>query len=106
MLPFLKLFWAPLFLLILLIPSFSCKTAETEYVPNEVLIKFKPNTNKSTIDAITEKIGLKEVKKIPHLGVTLYKIQSKMTVQEVVQKYKENPDIEYIEPNYKYKLDW
>ncbi len=105
MVSFLKLFWAIFFLLILLISSFSCKTAETEYAPKEVLVKFKPNTNKSTIDSITEKIGLKEVKKIPQLGVILYKIQSKMTVQEVIEKYEDNPDIEYIEPNYVYKLD-
>ena len=102
---FLKLFWAPILLLTLLVLSFSCRTAETENVPKEVLIKFKPNTNQSTIDSITKQIGLKEVKKIPQLGVTLYKIQSEMTVQEVIQKFKDNPNIEYIEPNYKYKLD-
>jgi hypothetical protein len=28
-----------------------------------------------------------------------------MTVQEVIQQYKDNPHIEYIEPNYKYRLD-
>lgn len=103
--PYIKLFWVLFFILILLVSSFSCKTAETEYVPKEVLIKFKPNTNQSTVDSITKKIGLREVKKIPQLGVTLYKIQSEMTVQEVIQKYKDHPNIEYIEPNYQYKLD-
>ena len=103
--PYIKLFWVLFFILILLVSSFSCKTAETEYVPKEVLIKFKPNTNQSTVDSITKKIGLREVKKIPQLGVTLYKIQSEMTVQEVIQQNKDNPNIEYMEPNYRYKLD-
>ena len=102
---FLKLFWAPILLLTLIISFFSCRTAETENVPKEVLIKFKPDTNQSTINSMTKEIGLKEVKKIPQLGVTLYKIQSEMTVQEVIQKLKDNPNIEYIEPNTKYKLD-
>ena len=103
--PFLKLSWMLFSLLSVIVSSFSCKTAETEYVPKEVLIKFKPGTDKSAIDSITKEIGLKEVKKIPQLGIRLYRIQSEMSVQEVIQEYKDHPNIEYIEPNYQYQLD-
>jgi thermitase len=100
-----KIFCLVAFLLLLIGFPFSCKTGEMEYASNEVLIKFKPETSSATIASISQEVGLEKIKEIPKLGVILYKIQSKMTVKEVIERYKDNPHIEYIEPNYTYKLD-
>ena len=106
MLQLLKLFGLISSLIILVIFSFLCKEKEhAKYVSGEVLIKFKANTSFATIDSLCKEIGLEKVKEMPQIKVTLYKIRSDMTVQEVIKKYKENPHIEYIEPNYKVKIN-
>jgi thermitase len=100
-----KTIW-PILLAIALLASLSCgKPGKAEYAPNEVLIKFKENTSSATIDALSEEIGLKEVKEIPRIRVRVYEITSDMTVDKVIEKYKDDPHIEYIEPNYEYKID-
>lgn len=100
-----KTIW-PILLAIALLAPVSCgKPGKAEYAPNEVLIKFKENTSSATIDALSEEIGLKEVKEIPRIRVKVYEITSDMTVDQVIEKYKDDPHIEYIEPNYEYKID-
>ena len=102
---FSKIRWSVVFILVTLILPLSCKTGEMEYNPKEVLIKFKSDTTTADAGSLLEEIGLTRVKEIKKLGVTLYKINSKMTVQEVIEKYENHPHIEYIEPNYQYRID-
>lgn len=93
-----------LLLILIGIPS-SCKTDPMEHKPGEVLVKFKPDSSPEAVEALRNKMGLEKIKEIPKLGVTLYRIKSKLTPTEMVEKYKDNPHIEYIEPNYAYRLD-
>ena len=73
--------------------------------PQEVLVKFKPEAAKETVDSLLTEMGLQKVKDFPKIGVGLYKIPSKATVEEVIIKLKDNPHIEYVEPNYQYHIN-
>src|SRR3972149_7726833 len=84
---------------------FSCKQNQSDNKSNEILIKFKTNTSTTVIDSLIKEIGLEKIKEIPRLDVTLYKIHSKSSVDEIIEKYRTNPYIEFIEPNYSYKTD-
>ncbi len=86
------------------LPSCS-KASQTEYAPKEVLIKFREGTSSATIDSLCREIGLEKIKEIRKIRVTLYRIVSDMTVEDLIEKYKDHPDIEYVEPNYEYKID-
>jgi hypothetical protein len=84
---------------------FSCKQNQSEYNSKEILIKFKTNINPAEIDSLVKEIGLEKIKDIPRIEVTLYKILSELSVDEIIKKYGTNPHIEFIEPNYSYKTD-
>ena len=85
--------------------SNKCNEESRLYVPGEVVIKFKPSTSLAIIDSLCIVIGLEEIKKIPQIEVTLYKINSDKSVEEIITKYQKNPHIEFIEPNYKVSSD-
>ena len=96
----------PVFLAISLLASFSCgKPGKAEYASNEVLIKFKENASSTAKDSLCKEAGLEKIREIRGIGVGVYAITSDMTVDEVIERYKDNPHIEYIEPNYEYKID-
>ncbi len=80
--------------------------AEVNYVPNEIIVKFKPGFNK----ALVKNLGLIEQRNIK----TSYEILSvlkipKSNIQEsvlsTIEKLKKNPNVVYAEPNYIYKVD-
>lgn len=102
---FLRFSWCFFSMIILLGTTCPHTQGEREYEANEVLIKFKPQADPAIIDSLCKEMGLKKVREFPRIGVTLYRIISGMTVEEVIERYKANPHIEYIEPNYRYRLD-
>jgi thermitase len=93
-----------LLLILIGIPS-ACKSDPAGHRPDEVLVKFKPDSSAEAVAAVRGEMGLEKIKEIPKLGVTLYRIKSRLTATELVERYKDNPHIEYIEPNYVYGLD-
>jgi len=76
-----------------------------KYVPGEVLIKFKATTDSTVIDSLCKTVGLEKIKELKQIHVFLYRINSSMTVKEVIETYKDDPHIEYIEPNYTVNLN-
>lgn len=90
---------------IILCLVFHCGHREQKYIPGEVLIKFTANTDSVEIDSLCKAMGLLKVKDIEQINVTLYKINSQMKVNELIESYKDNPHIEYIEPNYTINLN-
>lgn len=71
-------------------------------VPGEYLIKFKTS---ASISAVQGKIQAKGQLKSAMAGIGLYHANLKVGGQEVqaVQDLQNDPDVEYIEPNYRYK---
>lgn len=71
-----------------------------EYVPGEILVKFKPEVSEETIVKINQRYRASVFYKSPALGFKRLKIPEERTVQEMVEFYKRDSNVEYAEPNY------
>ena len=70
------------------------------YVPGEILIKFKDGTDVQSIKAIQKIISLRTIKVVPKLNIYRMKIQNGSSVEEVIKRLKGFREVEYSEPNY------
>lgn len=88
-------------ILILSTPSFTPivqagpESPGREYVPDEVIVKFKPGAN---AHAIAQAMGGKVGREEPLLGVVVLKVPEG-AVEKVVAALSRNPNVEYAEPN-------
>lgn len=82
------------------IPSSSIEGAEVEYVTGEILVKFRKGTTKGGIEKINERFGVVVVKILGEPEVYYWSISENPTVLELVKKYQNFPEIEYVPPNY------
>ncbi len=80
------------------------KNGKREFVRNQLLVKFKPRADPEIIDKITDKLGLKIIKKVSRPHVYLMEIIRNGTVEEVMKRLREYEQVEYCEPNYVYKI--
>jgi serine protease len=73
-------------------------TTGDEYVPNEFIVKFKPEVGKKKID----KINLGHETSIKRAGSHFMRLNvpEGKTVDEMVKAYSRNPNVEYAEPNH------
>jgi len=69
-------------------------------VSDEILVKFRPGLESKTIDEINKKFEGVIRKKIEKIDVHCIKIPPHKTVLEMIEKYKQDPNVEYAEPNY------
>jgi subtilisin family serine protease len=77
-----------------------------EYVPGEVLVKFRDEASNATVAAANTTAGGETIKsfmagtsKIHHL-----KLGKGVNVEDALAKYRQSPAVEYAEPNYIYRL--
>jgi subtilisin family serine protease len=75
-----------------------------DFVPGEVLLKFKPGTAAEEISRIAGELGAAPTKNRGRLSPRLRTIRG-LTVEEAVTTYRNHPAIEYIEPNYILTID-
>lgn len=68
-------------------------------VAGEILVKFKPEVEKETINKINEKFKVKIKKKLRIRNIYRLEVPP-AKINEMLKKYKENPNVEYAEPNY------
>ena len=76
-----------------------------DYKPGEVLVKFKRNVSKETIERITKGSGLEIIRIVSPPSLYLLKIIGDSTVRGTIKALKEFQEIEYSEPNYISKID-
>jgi thermitase len=69
-------------------------------VADEFLVKFKPKVEEETINKINKKLGVEIKKKLGIRNIYCLKVPPSKTINEMVKKYKEEPDVEFAEPNY------
>lgn len=77
------------------------RTGEKRYVPNRVLVKFKPTLSTQTKDATLNAYRVKTIEHIPALDVYLAEISPYSTVEETVYALRLNPDVAQVSPDYK-----
>ncbi len=81
-----------------------CQNNVRRDASKEIVIKFTPNASEASIDSLCREAGLEKIKEIRRNRAIVFRITSDMTVEEVIEKYRHRPDIEYIERNYTIKI--
>ncbi|MBE0427175.1 MAG: S8 family serine peptidase [Nitrospirae bacterium] len=76
------------------------KDIKARYVQGEVLVKFKEGTDANKIYAMHKALSINTIKKIGVTGAQHIRIPENTSVEEVIQFYETDPDVEYAEPNY------
>ena len=70
-----------------------------EYVPDEILVKFKPDVRADAINKMNSEYGT-SVKSTLLSGTKVLNVPSDKTVDAMVEVYQRLPEVEYAEPNY------
>lgn len=71
-----------------------------KYVPGEIIVKFKPGVRDEVISELNRRLGTSVLYTSPFAGFKRLKIPKGKTVEEMVNIYKKNPNVEYAEPNF------
>lgn len=70
------------------------------YVPDEIIVKFKPGVPQEKISEIYRQEQIPQEKYIsPYAGFRVLKIPAGKTVEEMVYRFQKNPLVDYAEPN-------
>lgn len=69
-------------------------------VAGEILVKFKPEVEKEKIDKINKEFGVEIKKELRIKNTYRLNVPPAKTINEMIKKYKEDPNVEYAEPNY------
>ncbi|HDD57611.1 MAG TPA: hypothetical protein ENF43_03745 [Thermoplasmatales archaeon] len=83
-------------------PEVSEKRSSTagKYVPDEIIVKFKPGVGDNVISEINSRYGASVRYSSPYGKFKRIGIPKGKTVSEMVKIYNKNPNVEYAEPNY------
>lgn len=76
------------------------RITSVEYVPGEILVKYKEAEKAEAVTALAEKLGTQVVETIPRLNLQRCRIVTEMTMDSVLAAYRADPNVEYAEPNY------
>jgi len=83
----------------------AAQNQNASFVPGELIVKFKAGKNAAKTNHLIASMQTQVLKKIPGSGCELWslnKANQKTDVLQLVEQYKDHPDIEFIEPNYLY----
>ncbi len=89
-----------IFLLAYPISVFSQEKKRLEYVPGELLVKFRSGVSRHLAQATHRSFGSRAIKRFRRINVDHIKIPEGWSVEEAVAIYRLDPDVEYVEPNY------
>jgi thermitase len=84
-------------------PSFGKTFAADSYVPGEVLVKFKPAYSTQHRMSAVAIQGHAVLADLNQPGWVQVKIGAGQTMAQVLASYQNNPDVEYVQPNYIYQ---
>lgn len=90
---------------IFLLFVFFCNNGFAAYVPGEILVKFKGDSDISKINTLHKTVGSHKKKDFKGIRVHHLKLPKNMSVEEAVEYYRRDPNVEYAEPNYIVHID-
>jgi serine protease len=73
---------------------------EQAYVPGEILVKFSPGVSEAKIKDLNSNHGTSVTYTSPYAGFKKLIIPKTKSVEEMVEIYSKNPNVEYAVPNY------
>jgi hypothetical protein len=76
-------------------------TQRPGYVPGQVLVKFKDGVDEQAIQIIKEASSLETIRVVRRPNLFLMRIVNESSVEAVIQRLKEFPEVSYAEPNYR-----
>jgi subtilisin family serine protease len=76
------------------------KAHGSTYVPGELLVKFKPAVRSVATRYFRSRWRVSTLRRFRRIGVQHVKLPRDMTVEEALEIYRNDPDVEYVEPNY------
>lgn len=74
-----------------------------KYVEGEVLVKFKEKTSPAEKERAIKSLGSKKIKDLAKKRISHIKLRAGQNVIDAVDAYKNDPDVEYVQPNYIYR---
>lgn len=75
-----------------------------EYVPGEVLIKFKSQVSARDAGAQIQSYGIETVKTFDRLNIMKCNVVADTKMEDLLAQLRQDPNIEYAEPNYIYHI--
>jgi hypothetical protein len=80
---------------------------DKNYMPGEVLVRFKKGITEEEIHEIAYRLGMKLLKTIstPDYLTYRFKLNSGLEVTEAIKRLKKLPDVIHVQPNYIYGFD-
>ncbi len=82
----------------------NCQDNSSKEPSKEIVIKFTPDASEAGIDSLCREAGLEKIKEIRRNRSIVFRITSDLTPEEVIEKYRHWPGVEYIERNYTIKI--
>ena len=73
---------------------------EAQYVPGEVLVKFKEGTPAQVAANLHAALKISRKRELHKLRLHHVKLPEKVSVEDAVRRYQQDPSVEYAEPNY------
>ncbi|KPK19770.1 MAG: hypothetical protein AMK69_23850, partial [Nitrospira bacterium SG8_3] len=70
------------------------------YVPGELLVKYRTSARRAALEDFQRQRGISTLRTFRSIGVRHLRLPEGMTVKEALEIYRDDPDIEYAEPNY------
>jgi subtilisin family serine protease len=71
-----------------------------DYAPGELLVKYKPANRTASSAKFERRWGVSTLRAFRDIGVHHVKLPIGMTVERAMELYRQDPDVEYAEPNY------
>jgi len=77
-----------------------CSKKNPGHITGELIVKYKPGVHRKTANDLTNRLGISTVKKIKFIDADHIRLPSHLTVDEALAIYRNNPDVDWVEPNY------
>ena len=81
-------------------PRLAASHPDVDFVPNEVVVKFRSNASAAKAAALQASFGLVREERLAGLGIERYEIAGGGDVLDMVRRVRDLPDVEFAEPNY------
>lgn len=72
----------------------------------DLVVKFKEKADQSAIDRLLASVNAKVLQKYDYLpGFSFESVESSESLEQVIARYMADPNVEYVEPNFRYYVD-
>ncbi|MFK7981409.1 MAG: S8 family serine peptidase, partial [Saprospiraceae bacterium] len=75
------------------------------YVPQEVLVKWKARTSAAEISNLSQSLKAIQTQYFKNVNIEVWSIPADVNVLDLIKKYQDYPNIEFISPNYIYSAN-